>query len=366
MFRKLTAMAAAVCSLNAVGAKDAYKFAGGLTLEDIANLRGGIASGNCGLANLDLTLTIDTQAAGWWDNGSWFIYALGDYGRDPAKLTGDSQTISNIATENTAKIFEFWYKHHFANDTVQLLVGLHNYNSAFYALDSASLFSAASFGIGTDTAQVGPSIFATTAMATQLKYQQGSYYAEVAAYDGIPGDPHNPHGTHIQFNKGDGVFTAVESGFQQDKSYKIALGAWHTNAHVENPIDGNSSHFNQGAYLIGEYYFTDNWVAFTQIGSADSRYNAVDHFWGGGLRHNNFLADGDAIGLGFGLAQNGDPYLEVNPGLESAETIYELVYARPLMLHLSMKSSLYYIQNPGMSPDLANALALGMRLYISF
>lgn len=367
MLKHLLALALCGSAAAAMANQEAYCFAGNLTLEGIANLDGGIAQGARGLVNLDLTLAVDTQAAGWWQNGSWFIYALGDYGGNPANLTGDVQTISNIATANSAKIFEFWYKHHFADDRVQLLVGLHNYNSVFYALDSASLFSSASFGIGTDTAQAHPSIFSTTALASVLKLAlDDNYYAALGFYDGIPGDPNNPRGTHIELNPGDGVFKAFEMGRQQDKSYKIGIGFWQLTARVDNPVNGLPIHVNHGHYLIGERYFSESWVGFVQYGQAASATNAVDTFVGGGIRHNGLLVAEDAIGLGFGHARNGTPFLRENPMLETAETIYEFAYSRPLQPQLNMKTSLYYIQNPGMSPELDNALALGVRLYIGF
>jgi len=103
-----------------------YAWAHALTLESVTNLKGGVAEGTRNLANLDLSLAIDTQAAGWWSDGNIFIYALGNYGKAPSDLTGDLQTISNIQTDNNLKLYEFWYEHSFANGAVKLLAGLHD------------------------------------------------------------------------------------------------------------------------------------------------------------------------------------------------------------------------------------------------
>ncbi|MGL4894866.1 MAG: hypothetical protein ACRC47_08545, partial [Shewanella sp.] len=46
-----------------------YTWSNALTLESVTNLKGGIDEGTRNLANLDLTLAIDTQAANWSDNG---------------------------------------------------------------------------------------------------------------------------------------------------------------------------------------------------------------------------------------------------------------------------------------------------------
>ncbi len=54
-------------------ASDVYKWENALTLESIHNVSGGIKKGSADLANLDLTLAIDTQAAGLWDSGEFFF-----------------------------------------------------------------------------------------------------------------------------------------------------------------------------------------------------------------------------------------------------------------------------------------------------
>jgi porin len=119
------------------GESQAYQWSTALTVEAIDNFQGGVAQGTRGLANLDATLAVDTEAAGWWGNGTWFVYMLGDYGKNPSELSGDLQTLSNIATDDALKVYEFWYQHAFVNDSIKLLFGLHDYNSTFYSLDSA-------------------------------------------------------------------------------------------------------------------------------------------------------------------------------------------------------------------------------------
>ena len=128
--------------MGAVHAADeAYVWENALTLESVHNFSGGIDEESAELANLDVTLAIDTATAGWWENGEVFIYALGDYGKDPAELTGGVQGTSNIAADDAIKIYEFWYQHSFANDSFKILTGLHDFNSTFYSLDSAGLFN---------------------------------------------------------------------------------------------------------------------------------------------------------------------------------------------------------------------------------
>lgn len=343
-----------------------YEWAAALTLESVTNLDGGIKEGTRELANLDITLAIDTEAADWWSNGEWFIYLLGDTGKDPSEYIGDVQGISNIATDESFKVYEFWYQHSFADDTVKILVGLHDYNSTFYSLTSSGLYSHPSFGIGPDTSQVGPSIFPTTAMSLHLTYVGENQYLLAAIYDGVPGDPDNPRGTHIQFNDGDGLFSAVEWGWTNENRDKLGIGAWQHSADVENPVDGTSNDDNTGVYLIAEKNINDVAGIFLQFGRAEDLYNQLEFYVGTGVTFNDFWIDGDGFGLAIAHARNGDPYLAAQENKERAETAWELSYLAPVVDHVSAQASLYYIQNPGMEPALDDALVLGARLYFEF
>lgn len=316
---------------------------------------------------MDVTLSINTAAAGWWGNGELFIYALADYGKNPAEFTGGVQGTSNIAAEaNTAKLYEFWYQHQFLDGHLKVLTGLQDFNSTFYSLDSSGLFTHPSFGIGPDTSQTTPSIFPTTAWTLHVTYKYETFYSIAAVYDGVPGKPEQPRGTHISFAKGDGLFKSVEVGFAEQNAYKIGLGVWRLSAKKDNPIDGSLTSNNHGYYLIGEKnIFTDTSV-FIQYGQADDSKNQLGRYVGAGIVINNLTAEGDALGLAAAQAQNGTPFLAANPDLQRSETAWELSYQKPWTETFSSQFSLYRIHNPDMDPNLADSTAAGIRIIISF
>lgn len=355
-----------VTSLNGFAEDDPapYLWANVLTLESLSNLQGGIETGTRNLANLDLSLLVDTEAAGWWGKGTVFVYVLGTYGKPPSDLTGELQTLSNIQAYNNLTLYEFWYQHSFADGDVKLLFGLHDYNSTFYSLNSSALFTLSSLGIGPELAQVGPSIFPTTATAVHLTLSHKDQYFLLAVYDGVPGDPAHPHGTHVVYDKTDGLLTAAEWGFASEKKYKLAVGGWKTTAEVENPIDGSIGNSNQGYYLIGEKYFTENLAVFFQYGYADKEKNQLEIYSGAGITYSDLWAKEDSIGVGYARAQNSTEFLNANPDLLSAESVVELTYFRPIMEKVSVQASLYYVEHPSMAAELDNSLALGVRLYI--
>lgn len=347
-------------------AAPAYEWAGALTLESLTNIDGGIEEDSSELANLDLMLAIDTEAAGWWGGGEWFAYVLGDTGDNPSDDVGDIQGLSNIATDEALKLYEFWYQHSFADDSVKVLLGLHDYNSTFYSLDSAGLFTHSSFGIGPETAQAGPSMFSTTSVGLVFTLEGDHQYLLVATYDGIPGDPDNPRGTHVQFNSGDGLFSGVEWGWTNENNDKAALGIWQQTAEVENPVDGDIVDENTGVYFIAEKNINDVAAVFVQLGQADDEINQLEYYGGTGITFTSFWLEGDGVGLAVAHARNGDPYLAANDNLDRAETAWELTYYAPVVDHLDVQASFFYIQNPSMDQTLDDAIALGARAYIEF
>lgn len=367
MHEKLLALVFIACAcINNAHAESPYEWATALTLESVTNVDGGVQEGSSALANFDLTLAIDTNAAGWWGNGEWFVYALGNTGDNPSDDIGDVQGISNIATDEALKIYEFWYQHSFVDDSVKVLFGLHDYNSAFYSLESASLYTHPSFGIGPEAAQIGASIFSTTSTALLVSVERDNQYLLAAIYDGVPGDPDNPHGTHVQFHSDDGLFSAVELGLINESKDKVAVGVWQHTAEIVNPVDGKITDDNTGVYFIAEKNINDVAAVFIQLGQADDEVNQLEYYGGTGVTFNNFWLEGDGLGVAVAHARNGDPYLEMNTELSRAETAWEFTYFAPIVEHFNTQASLYYIQNPSMDQTLDDALAVGARIYIDF
>lgn len=335
-----------------------------LTLEHVQNLDGGVDQGSRSLASADFTLTADTAEAGWWQGGELFGYVLANYGGDPSELVGDVQGMSNIAAEDETKLYELWYQHSFMEGQLKALLGLHDYNSVFYSLESAALFTHPSFGIGPDTSQATPSIFPTTAVAALLSLQVEHYYAHLAIYDGVPGHPQGRRGTHIRFEEGEGVFRAAELGMVSER-YKIGLGVWQHNALVENPVNAELHRDNSGVYLIAQYQWLQQLSLFLQAGVADQDHNQLENYYGAGAVYTDLWRPADALGLAMAKASNGSPYLQQNSAVGKSETTWELSYALPVSEQITVQGSLYYVVNPSMDPDLDNAFALGLRLLFS-
>ena len=183
------------------------------TVDVLGVVSGGIEQGVESPANFDLAVQIDTGKAGWWNNGTLRLYLLGNTGGDTTNLLGALQVASNIEAPDTVKLYEAWYEHKFVDDKLSVLAGLHDLNSEFYVSDLGGVFLNSSFGNGQEIGQIAPSIFPTTAMAVRVKVSPTeTTYVMGAVYDGVPGDPTDPYGTHVDFNDHDGVLAIGEAG----------------------------------------------------------------------------------------------------------------------------------------------------------
>ena len=380
------------------GRRNAWQEAGAelemvYTGEFFRNHRGGTAQGSDYLSNTDITLTLDGEKLWGMTGGTLFLYVLGNNGGDPSERTGNTQGITNIAAPDTFKLYEAWYEQRFDGDSeMALLFGLYDLNSEFDSIPSGGLFINPSHGIGPDFSQSGvngPSIFPTTSLGLRLKGAIGeSGYVMVAVWDGVPGDPNDPKGTHIKFENGDGLLTAIEAGVEiasavegdERPDAKVGFGLWRYSAEFDdlsdtdglgNPVKRSD---NQGAYLLGEYVLSreaddpaQGLSLFVRIGAANSDINQFARYLGYGLVYTGPFAnrDEDQVGLSVATAINGDKYKQLT-GAEDQEIAIELTYRAPITPWLTVQPDLQYIINPGTDPALDNALVAGVRVEITF
>jgi len=343
------------------------------TVDVLGTVHGGLDSGFESPANFDLVATVDTGAAGWWQNGTFNVYFLGNAGGAPSTRTGDYQVASNIEAPGTFKLYEAWYEHRFADDRFSVLVGLHDLNSEFYVTEHGLLFLNSSFGIGPEIGQAVPSFFPTTSPAVRLRMTPtANSYAIAAVYDGVPGDPDDPYGTEVAFDDGDGVFGIGEVGLMGStgRYYKVGVGAWVTTAAFDD-LAGNTHNDNAGVYLIGE---TDLWRAddgrgvgvFAQLGFADADLNQTGAYAGAGINWTGPLRarPADVAGFAVAHARNGDEFRAANPGVERAETALEWTYLMPITPWLNVQPDVQYILDPGTDPALEDALVVGFRVQV--
>lgn len=290
-------------------------------------------------------------------NGEFALSISATAGGSPSDYVGDVQGVNNAAADDTATLYDLWYRHNFS-EQLSLLVGMNDYNATFSALDTAGLFINSSFGIGPDISQAGPSIFPATTLGAVAKWQAASWYGLVGIYDGTPGNPDNPHGTQLALGSDDGIFTGGEWGYTPRESIKLALGAWSNTAPVADLLTGLEETQNQGLYALGEAPISERVAIFAQLGIADERLNAVSEYLGAGVQFKAF-GHGDAS-LGVALAHaRASEYLRASA---SHETVLELTYDYPFSRHWRVQPDLQYVMQPGFNSDIDNAWVMSLRI----
>lgn len=345
--------------------------------------------------NVDLQLTLNFDKLFNWRGARLFVYGLGDRGGGICQRSKSAQGISNIEAVSTWKFYQVWIEQKLFKNRLSLLFGLYDLNSEFDTRETSSIFINPSQGIGIDFSQSGkngPSIFPTASLAFRISYKLfDGITLHSAIFDGVPGDPDNPYGTHIILRKSDGFLLANEIDFNCGngnlmKGYgKYALGAWYYTSQFPdvNELDNFNKSIqrngNYGVYAFGEKFIyaedhnTDQGASiFLRVGIADKNVNEFDSYLGGGIVYKGLITgrDADIIGLAFASCHTGNKYrasvFREGNTAPTFETDIELTYNLKLTNYLELQPDLQYIINPINSEKGSNTTAFGIRSSVEF
>lgn len=300
------------------------------------------------LDNLDLTLTIDTEKAGLWSGGTFFVYGLYNHGGDPsADVIGDLQTASNIEAPNTFLLYEAWYEQQIADGMFSLLFGFHDMNSEFYVSEYSSLFLNSTPGIGVEIAGNVPiSIFAKTGLAVRARIQPiDEWYIQAAVYDGDPATR--------KLKSNEGKMYIVESGFSSDRG-EYKAGYWQHTA--DKTFNGQTFSSDYGYYGIIDQELVEldghgTIGGFVRWGAVPEARNEIISHVELGLHMHGIIPTRDEDD--FGIA-----YIRANTHT-GHETVYELTYRLAITPWLAVQPSFQLIQNPGGDPA-ASTIKVGL------
>lgn len=382
------------------------------TGEVFSNTVGGRHRASVYLDNVDLLMTFDMQKLLGWPGATLFLYGLGNQGDDPSENIGDAQTVSNIAAFSTWKLYEAWVQQNLLKYQMSFLVGLYDLNSEFDALQSANLFINSSHGIDPTFSQAGvngPSIFPFTTIGMRLKLAPIRWlYVQSVVLNGIAGNPANPRGTQIVFGKNDGILSTTEIGYlirpviqtegsgrhrhrhigrlaTPEYEGKIAVGFWFYTAQFDALLQPQNAprpqklDDNHGVYLTAEQtvfhekdHADQGLTLFARVGFANSKINRFGSYTGAGAVYTGLIPgrDHDQIGFAVAGAHNGSQYkkalLASGETVENSEWNFEWTYEAPLTPWLTVQPDIQYVINPDTNPAVKNALAVDIRLEISF
>ncbi len=343
------------------------------------NVAGGLKREGTNLRNLDLTLSLDTGAAGLWPDGELFLYILDNSGgrKLSGDIVGDVQTVSNIEAPRTTRIYELWYQQRIS-DRLSVLAGFHDYNSEFNVVDSAGLFLNSSFGIQPDISAVGrPSIFPLAGLGVRLKFVPSANHEYLfAVYDGDPGDPDDQeHFPRVELDGDGGAFYALETAyhFSTDRlPGKVKLGMWYNSGEFTDVVSDQPADGNWGGYVLAEkqvFHTEDSGpevTVFMQFGANDADVNEIDMYVGGGVNIRGLIPGRDADEMGLAVAHariNSD--LTGTGARDDSETAVEWTYSIQLNDTLRIQPDLQYIRNPGAVTGRENAVIAAVRVELA-
>ena len=315
------------------------------------------------LDNTNLTLTLDTSKAGWWNNGTFFVYILSNRGEDPTGYVGDAQGTSNIEASDYTRLYEFWYEHSFSDGKLGVLFGLHDLNSEFYTSDYAGLFYNGSFGIGADvSANAQASLFPAAAAGLRIKWDViDKLTLMAAAYDGTPeSEQENPNGFFARVDGSNEGYMYIfeadyfvnpegnESGFPQG-TYK--LGAWQNSGDFPEHLNPANTKSKSGFYLVIDQtlYSLEGGQGldlFVQYGIADKKVNDIDTYLGAGFNYTGLIPgrDSDVFGVAIANAHFSKDLMGVS---DAEEKVTEITYHMQIFPWLAIQPDMQIIQNRG-------------------
>ena len=359
-----------------------------LKADILSNVSGGIKRGTKYMDNWDVKLLADADKLWGWNNTTAFLQLISNHG---GKLNGTHvgsfMGVDNIEVNtNTTKLFHAWLERRFFDGKFSVLAGLYPVDSQFYVTDATGVFLHPTGGMAAEVAQTGvngPSIFPTSSFGFRATWQPTpKYYFQAALVDGVPGNPNNPRGTHIRFDRGDGTLAIMETGLRPaEEISKYAVGYWRYTPRFDDLVDTDASgnplrRVNRGAYFLAEQTVfrekkdpAQGLALFFRYGVANGDVNTLDYSYSLGLRYKGLLPgrDEDKFGIGITRGHAGAKFaLAAATPPAANETALEITYRAKVTSWLAIQPTVQRIVNPGHDPALGNAWIAGARFEIAF
>lgn len=339
------------------------------------NSRGGISTNEATRyrGNLDLTLTLDTEAANWWKGGQFMVYLQQSHGRTLSKeFVGDAQFYNNFDTspkrQDLTQLGEYWYQHRFAEDSLSVKIGRQDTNSDFAYADLGGDFVNSSF---LTLANIPMPTWPYQTVGVSSLYQvNDKLRLGGGAYD---------HGHDIgqwwATTTNRGMFFIGQADYQPfsdiaDASLTmVRFGSWYTTSDTL-AVDTNSDFDNNyGFYstldrmLISESVDAAQGLGtFLQYAWAPQDRNQIDVTYGGGLVYRGLLPnrDVDTLGIGFTVVEFSSALFPITG--QTSENAIELFYKARLNDWLTIQPDMQYIARPsGIQRD---SLVVGLQVEI--
>jgi len=342
----------------------------------LANFSGGIQKGATYLGLANLKLSFDTEKAGFWKGGLFYIDAANTHGGTPSeKLIGDFQIASNIEAGNLTYVHELWFSQDFGK--LSTIFGVQDLNVQFASSELAGNFLNSSFGVHSTISNNIPSpIFPLTALGWQFQYEfSDQLNGKIAIFDGLPeGYKHKTHNLSWKLDPNEGYLLISEFSFKNSSldnrlgTYKIGA-YYHNHYDLKNTSDSISAknHENYGAYLVADQVVYNDSEGrelsfFAQASMSPKSKNTNSNYLGLGLNYKGLFKYRTEDILGLAMAHAG-----FKNSVFSNETTLEVTYKTQLTEHLFVQPDIQFVIHPaGTDKKLKNSLVGIVRFGLNF
>jgi len=369
-----------------------------INAEVLGNFAGGTSRRAIWQSLWNVGFAIDLEKAVGWKGGSMIARGLYGHGSGLTSVAvHDFNTLSNIDTYDSLRLYETWLQQTFGDGKFSIRVGQLLADVEFFDSNYAAIFLNSAFGaIPLVSQNVNPPIFPIAAPGLRLRAEPSeNFYAEVACFSGDVGAPDttNKHNTRLTFPGSDGTLIFAEIGYRWNPPHPghaspettgdpplsgtYKLGGYYDSKAFTN-VDGGPGH--GGEYSV--YFVADQelWHPesnaeralsfFTRVGFAPEDRSTVSLYADVGLNFRGWCAGrpGDTVGLGFSHTQL-SPNLRDDSGRglrAHHEMICELTYQAVLSPNLSIQPDLQFIFTPGATQPAATAVVSGLRVNLTF
>lgn len=341
------------------------------------NVRGGLKRGTAYLGLANLRLGFDTELAGTWKGGYFFINGAAAHGKSPTEtLLGDFQVASNIDAGDHIYLHELWFRQTVGK--TEIVAGLQDMNTRFIVSDEAGYYLNSSFGVpSVVSSNVPVPIYPLTALGISLHTSLSKQWnLSLAIFDGCPTHfEANPYNTDWKLKKDDGALWMAELHYSYRlKGYagRLKSGYYYhskmVHQDVETGLPQKVFDYNHGIYFLVEQNIWEgiatgrNLSAFAQAALSPGKVN-THHFYGGaGITYCGIFEPSGTDALGLAIA-----HARFNHSVHRTETVAELFYKVDLTSRISLQPDIQYIMNPaGTTMQLENALLGTVRIGIHF
>ena len=351
-----------------------FEFGASYVGDAYTNMFGGLKTGGGFMGMGNITVGFNTEKAGLWKGGSFFINGASIHGKSLSEnYLGDLQVASNIDAGNHTYLHELWFKQEFGKFT--FTIGLQDLNADFVTTENGGEFLNSSFGIPSVMAiNVPVPIFPLTGLGFSAQWNINNQFTwQATLFDGCQKPfEHNPYNLNWGFSKDDGMFATTElhakfNLMNKEGTYKVGA-YYHSQWNEWNDVTSEMETVfknNSGLYLIADQTVLSGKSRdiglFTQVSIAPKKNNYPNYYVGMGVNCLGMFSRNKRDALGFAVAHTG-----LHEESHKHETALELYYKYQINEHIAIQPDLQYIIHPsGTEGKLSNALAGIFRLHVN-